>query len=347
MARLKLDFVQVIRSKRKTYYYFRREGYPRKELPGRLGSDEFMRAYAEALREEREEVGASGALPGSMKALAVAWRKSNQFKELKAPSQKSYTRLIDSFIEIHGNKMVKTAEPRHIRAILESMSRTPAQANALRNVLRQMFQFAFDHGWRTDNPVRDIKKLKYKKKPFPTWSEADIEAFEARWPLGTRARLALALLLYTGQRRSDVICMGPKSIHNGSIEVVQEKTEAHLFIPMHPQLLAAIEVGPCGEQAFLVTQTGKPFASGNAFYNWFKECAIKAGVQAKLGPHGLRKAAARRMAEAGCTPHQIASITGHQSLAEVERYTKGVRQRVVAEEAMQRLVGPRECFGNT
>jgi len=43
--------------------------------------------------------------------------------------------------------------------------------------------------------------------------------------------------------------------------------------------------------------------------------------------HGLRKAAARRLAEAGCTEHEIAAITGHASLREVQRYTKAADQK--------------------
>ena len=109
---------------------------------------------------------------------------------------------------------------------------------------------------------------------------------------------------------------------------------------MHPELKEVLEQHPSDREAFLMTQQGKPFASGNAFYNWFKECAIKAGIQAKLGPHGLRKAAARRLAEAGCSTHQIAAITGHKSLAEIERYTKEVNQRRVAAEAVLRLGRP-------
>lgn len=86
-----------------------------------------------------------------------------------------------------------------------------------------------------------------------------------------------------------------------------------------------------------MTQAGQPFASGNAFYNWFKDCAIKAGVQAKLGPHGLRKAAARRLAEAGCTPSEIQAITGHNTLSEVERYTREANQKLLAESAWKKL----------
>lgn len=337
MARIHLKYVQTTLKDREVYYYFRRRGYPRIRLPGHPGSKEFMAAYQKALETDQEQVGASRTIPRSMKALAIAWRASSQFKGLTATSQKTYNRLIENFLEHHGHKAAATAEPRHILAILEVMSDTPAQANALRNVLRQMFQYAFEHGWRQDNPVKDIKKLKYRKTPFPTWSEEDIRIFENFWPIGSRARLALALFLYTGQRRSDVIHMGPARLKNGGIEVVQIKTGKYLLIPMHPDMAEVLSAHEHLGAAFLMTQAGQPFASGNAFYNWFKECAIKAGVQAKLGPHGLRKAAARRLAEAGCTPSEIQAITGHNTLSEVERYTRDANQKLLAESAWKKL----------
>ncbi|WP_395495132.1 tyrosine-type recombinase/integrase [Acetobacter sp. KSO5] len=299
-----------------------------------------MDSYQKALDGKKEEIGASRSLPGSMRLLAATWRTSNSFKALRPQSQKTYARLLDNFVELHGDKSVRTAQPKHIRAILEAMGNTPAQANALRNVLRQLFQYAFENDWRDDNPVRDIKKLKYKKNPIPTWTEDDIEKFENFWAVGTRARLALTLLLYTGQRRSDVIRMGAGDVSDGAIAVMQIKTDVRMQIPMHPDLCEVIDPLPKNAPAFLMTQQGKPFASGNAFYNWFKDCARDAGIEGKLSPHGLRKAAARRMAEAGCTPHQIASITGHQTLAEIERYTKDVQQRVVAEQAVSKLGRP-------
>lgn len=337
---LRLRYVQTVLKEGKPHYYFRRAGFPRATLPGLPGSVEFMRAYEKALKMLPNEIGADRTVPGSMKALAIAWCASSQFAGLRPESQRTYRRLLDGFLAEHGHKSVKNLQPRHLMSILDRMADTPAQANALRNVLRQMLQFAFERGWRDDNPARDVKKLRYTKKPFATWSEDDIAAFEARWPVGSRARLALALLLYTGQRRGDVIRMGPQHVQDGHIEVAQSKTGTRLAIPMHPDLQAAIAAHECGQSAFLVTQAGKPFSSGTAFYNWFRDCAAKAGIRAGLAPHGLRKAAARRLAEAGCTPHQIASITGHQTLAEVERYTKEANQKQLATAAIGHLGKP-------
>ena len=339
MTDLRLRYVHRVMKKGRPYHYFRRPGFPSVALPGLPGSREFMAAYQVALEQERPLIGAGRAPAGSMSAVASAWYGSHRFTGLTAVSQRTYRRLLEGFLAEHGGKPVAAIEPRHLLSILDARSGTPAQANALLNVLRLLLQFAFERGWRRDNPARDVKRLRYTKKPYATWTEADISAFEVRWPLGTRARLALALLLYTGQRRGDVIRMGPQHVRDGSVEVVQGKTGTRLAIPVHAALHAAIAAHEGGHLAFLVTQAGEPFTP-TGFYNWFVDCADKAGLGEGLSPHGLRKAAARRLAEAGCTSHQIAAITGHRTLAEVERYTKEANQRHLAKAAVTRLGRP-------
>ncbi len=315
MTRLRLNYVHRYMKGGRLYHYVRR-GDVNVRLPGDPGSRGFMEAYQAALERKPGPIGADRVAPGSMSAWAAAWYASPGFED--------------------------GLEPHHLVRILDAMAETPAQANALLNVLRQLLQYAFERGWRKDNPARDVRRLRYKKKPFPTWTEEDIAAFEARWPRGTRARLALALLLYTGQRRSDVIGMGPQHLRGDAILVRQQKTGTELEIPLHPDLRAELAEAPKGHLAFLVTEQGRAFASGNAFYNWFVDCARKAGIAKGLSPHGLRKATARRLAEAGCTPHQIAAITGHQSLKEVERYTRAADQRRLAAAVVRLNKPPRK-----
>ncbi|TPG44225.1 hypothetical protein EAH89_27805 [Roseomonas nepalensis] len=339
MTDLRLRYVHRVVKKGRPYHYFRRPGLPSVTLPGLPGSREFMVAYQSALDQKPPPVGAGLAPAGSMSALAASWYGSHRFAALTPVSQRTYCRLLESFLKSHGDKPVAALEARHLLGILDARSGTPAQANALLNVLRLLLQHAFDRGWRKDNPARFVKRLRYTKKPYATWTEADIAAFEERWPLGTRARLALSLLLYTGQRRGDVIRMGPQHVRSGSVEVVQSKTGTRLAIPLHAALRAAMAAHEGGHLAFLVTQAGEPFTA-TGFYNWFVDCAAKAGLSKGLSPHGLRKAAARRLAEAGCTPHQIAAITGHLTLAEVERYTKEANQRDLARAAVTRLGRP-------
>jgi len=144
----------------------------------------------------------------------------------------------------------------------------------------------------------------------------------------------MALLLYTGQRRGDVIRMGYQHIRDGFLHVRQEKTGTELAIPVHPALAAIIADTPRDNMTFVTTKLGGPFRA-SAFSVFFRKSCDGAGLP-HCSAHGLRKAAARRLADAGCTAHEIAAITGHTSLREIERYTKAVNQRRLAEAAMSK-----------
>ena len=84
----------------------------------------------------------------------------------------------------------------------------PVAANSLRKVLRAMMRHAVEIGLRADDPTRDVRAIRVRTDGFHSWNDDEIAQFEKRHPTGTPARLALALLLYTGQRRSDVVRMG-------------------------------------------------------------------------------------------------------------------------------------------
>lgn len=338
MTSLRLKYVHRFRDRHgHVRHYFRRPGHPVTRLPGAPGSAEFMAAYQECLRTESPPSGIAQAIPGSFTALAASWCQDAEFKALSPSSKITYRRIIDAFLEQHGDKPVALIEARHIRDLLKEKSDTPAAANRLRSILRLLLRHAVEHGWRNGNPMTEVRPVRYRKGEFRPWEDDDIARYEARWPAGTREHLALALLLYTGQRRGDVIRMGRQHVKGGSITVRQQKGGGELVIPLHAALKAAIDATPMAHLTFLVTQYGKPFASGNAFYNWFIDRASAAGIEAGLSPHGLRKASARRLTEAGCTTHQIASITGHKTLSEVQRYTRSADQERLAIEAMAKV----------
>ena len=337
MTRIKLKHVHRYAKGGRVYHYFRR-GDVNVRLPGLPGSKEFMEAYQAALEQKPLPIGASKTVPGSMAALAAEWYQSPAFNSLEPASQRTYRAHLEKFLEDYRDDLVADVRAPHLLKIIGKRAGTPAAANALRNVLRQLFQFAFEHGWRADNPMRDVRRLKYKKEPFPTWSEEDVATFEAYWPSGTRARLALYLMLYTGQRRSDVIRMGPQHVRGGHIVITQQKTRVVPAIPIHADLRAELATLKGDHLAFLMTERGAPFASGNAFYNWFKDCVAKAGLSLDLSPHGLRKATCCRLQEAGCTTAEIAAIAG-MSLQMVEHYTKEVNRRRLAAAAVGKWEG--------
>jgi integrase len=138
-------------------------------------------------------------------------------------------------------------------------------------------------------------------------------------------RLAFGLLLYTGQRRGDVIRMGRQHVRGGVLTTRQAKTGVAVAIPIHPELQAILDASKAGHLTFLTTAAGKPF-TGGSFTNWFGASCRDAGLPLGLSAHGLRKAMCWRLAEAGCSTSQIAAISGHATLREVARCTKAADQ---------------------
>ena len=171
---------------------------------------------------------------------------------------------------------------------------------------------------------------------FHTWSEGEVAQFEARHSVGSRGHLALALLLHTGQCRSDVVGMGWQHVRGNKIAVRQQKTNTPLLIPIVPALAQALEAVPRSNLTFLLTERGAAFTSAG-FGNWFRDRCNEAGLR-QCSAHGLRKLAATRLAEAGCSEREIMAITGHRSLSEVSRYTKAAEQSRLAEQAMNRML---------
>jgi integrase len=208
-------------------------------------------------------------------------------------------------------------------------------ANGLRKALRALMKHAVELGLRADDPTRDVKAIRVKSDGYHSWTDAEIDQFEKKHPVGSRARLALALLLYTSQRRSDVVLMGRQHVRDGMLHIRQVKTGAELTIPVHPVLDAIIANTPNEHLTFLTTAFGKPFTAAG-FGNWFREQCNAANLP-HCSAHGLRKAFARRLAEAGCSEHEIGAITGHTSLREIVRYTKAADQERLAVAAMQKV----------
>jgi len=342
LAKLDLKYVQRIKDRHgHVRHYYRRPGVPRMTLPGDVGSAEFMAAYAAAEALGRPDKAPNPAdhnriQPRSIDAMVIEYYRSTDFRDLAPSSQKNYRRILDGLRTGHGAKSAVTIQPHHLNAIFHAMAATPEAARNLRKRLLKAFAVAVDLGWRTDNPVRETKARSRKKVAgHIPWSEQDIAAFKTRWGAGTRERLALYLLLYTGVRRSDVVTLGRQMTKAGRISVVQEKTDVRIWLPIHPDLKAEIDLHPKGT-TFLLTQYGQAFTPAG-FTNWFVERATLAGLVRRT-PHGLRKAQGRRLAEADATSKEIAASLGQTSLGEVETYTRSADQARLADSAMRKLI---------
>ncbi|MFG1241919.1 tyrosine-type recombinase/integrase [Xanthobacter sp. V7C-4] len=322
----------------KPRYYLRRPGCKQVALPGIPFSPEFMAAYAAGMADEvaAMEIGASRSQSGTVAALVASYLSSGQFRALAGTTQQTYRGIIEGVRSEHGEKRVAMLQREHVARLISKKADTPAAANNLLRMLRTLMQFAVDQGWRKDDPTFGVKPIRTKSEGFYTWTEQDIAKFEEHHPAGKRARLAFALLLYTAQRRGDVVRMGRQHIRNGVLTIRQEKTGTLVELPVLPELQAIIDATPNEHMTFLVTEHGKPFTSAG-FGNLFRDWCRQAGVPEACSAHGLRKAASRRLAEAGCTAHEIMAITGHKTLKEVTRYTAAVDRKRLGVAAMAKI----------
>lgn len=333
----------------KVRHYFRKDSGPRIALPAPDEPDFAERYAAAAASEPKPKRPRAPSIIRSAKGtlgwLCRSYFASAEFKLLNPDTQGQRRRLIEHGMRepiAPGSSDVFADFPlgeltyKAVRVLRDRKAEYPNAANNRVKAFGYVFKWGMDA--EPDivkaNPIRDLPKLKVKKGGHHSWSIEEVEQYEKRHPIGTKARLAMALLLYTGQRRSDIVRLGPPMVRDGWIYFRQwknrDRNPVDMAIPILPALRQAIDAtNPIGVKAWLVTGYGKPFTS-NGFGGKFRGWCDEAGLP-HCSAHGLRKAIASRLAELGCSDHEIMSITGHQTLQEVANYTRSARRKKMAE----------------
>lgn len=290
-------------------------------------SDEFSLAYHAWLRGEVDPTPVEKALaktsPYSLALLITIYRSGTRYKALATSSKRTYGRILDGLHREHGEKDVRRLKPRHVRDMRDKPEGATA-GNRLVSVLRILCEEAKEADWIEINPCGEVAKRVHKTKGFHSWTDSEISQFLAYWKPGTMQRLAMMLLLDTGQRSSDVCRMGAQHVRGGVIRVTQQKTGAVLELVLQQSTRAEIARHPTS-LVFIRTAHENPF-SVKGFQKWFSNAATLAGLP-HCSSHGLRKARARMLAERGATTEQIKSVTGHTTDAEVNRYVRAASQK--------------------
>lgn len=330
----------------KERFRYRKTGHKTAMLRGPFNSPEF-KADLKAARS-------AGAAPprlersnaGTVNDLVARYYQSAGFLKAGADRQRVARGIIEGFRAEFGTDYVADFNFDHIEAILLAKAekrqvgkRTvggPVAAQNLHKQLKRLFKYAAKLRMIPSNPAAEADGVEAPKTGGRhTWTEEEIARFRKCYPLGTKPRLALEILLWTGQRRGDAINFGPHHIKGGRIEFVASKGKKVMKLPAAPQLLAAIRAMPSvGIKTFLVTEYGKPF-SKDGFGNWFADRCKESGVPGRA--HGLRKAIARRAAELEATQAMLKAIGGWENDAEVTTYTKDADRARLAEAALNRL----------
>jgi integrase len=344
MTNFELPFVDAQRGRDGLvrYWYFRRNGQ-RWRLPGTPSSQDFMNEYWRLIAETEPSATAERPsdrrdyLRGTFGALVNDYLATGEFKTNLAPrTQAEYRRICEGLQERHGQKPVARLERRHVRQMRDEKAETPGAANSILRMLKILLNFAVDDGLIQASPAAKMKELKVGE--WRSWTDEECAAFEKRWAPGTMQRRAYALAIYTGQRLSDLVAMTRQHRKDGCIHVVaQAKTGEELWIAEHRELTAELARGVAGINYLLTTPTqGKPFST-IYFGSWMAEAIDDAGLPDDCVTHGLRKVAARKLREAGCTEQEIMDVTGHTTSRMVAKYTKGADRKKGAKAAIGKL----------
>ena len=326
----------------KPRWRFRRVGHPTHYFRSPYGSKDFEREYAACLEAEPIKIGADRIPPGSVSDVIARYYGDNAFRDLRDSTKVVYRGVLERFRATFGNDPIKRFDADRIARLMNSMRHKPHAASRLRKLLAQLFIIArrakivppgFD-------PVKDTRAPKAaESEGFHPWTEEELEAFEAKHPLGTKPRLAFALLLYGAQRSGDVRFMTHGSIEGARIRLRQSKTSTAIDVPVVEPLSQALEAGPLGDATLLETKHGDPFTQ-KGFYNLMKRACVDAGIS-HCSPHGLRKSAARRCREAGCSDEEGMAITGHRTVKEYRHYAGAADTAARADAAMSKVMANR------
>lgn len=314
--------------------YLRIPGRKAIALPGAPGSPEWMRAYQDATADA-PGLAASKAKPFSMNDLALRYWQTTGFKGKSDRTRYVERQQIERFLADHGDLSARAVRTHHLDRVFGKMEDRPAAAMDLRKRLRLLFRLAIKLNWRTDNPIDATET--FQLGTHHTWTDEEVAQFQARWPRGTVRRTAFDLLLYTGQRSGDVRQMTWSDVAGGRLRVLaQDKGGQAVNVRLHSDLATTLAAHARKHVVILVTAFGKPFSEAG-FGNWVADSIALAGLPERCVTHGIRKAAMRRLAEAGATDAEIMSISGHRTRKEVTRYTEAANRTKMADKGMAKV----------
>jgi len=312
-------------------FYFRIGKGKRIRLPDNFPSPEFDLAYREALAQEPPKPEAKDPVE-TLAWLVQRYRETNAFQSFAESTKRQRDNILRAVVRNAGHHPYSAITRREI--VKGRDSRLPSAAGNFLKTMRGLFQWALDAGYVDADPTAGVKKPSVRSDGFAVWTDEDIEKFERRWPPGTKERVWLHVLLYTGLRRGDAVKLGRQHVKDGIATIKTEKTGMVVNIPMLPDLEATLKRGPTGDLAFICGESGRPLTK-EGFGNMFRKACNAAGV--KKSAHGLRKIGAVRAAESGLTVNEIEALFGWSGGRMAAHYTKTADRKRLALGAAEKI----------
>ena len=324
------------------WYFCRQRGDRKIRIRAEFGTPEFDAEYQAALSATPQPQ------KGNVKAGSLAWlieryRETADWVALSPATRRNRENHFKQIIKTAGHQPYRAINQAAIVAGRDRRAHTPAQARNYLDAMRGLFKWAKSAQHTSVDPTDGAKNPKRNKGPgFPVWTEVDVEAYYMRWPLGTKERVWIDVLLFTGLRRGDAVKLGRQHVRENIATLRTEKSQGEITVslPILPVLQRTLDAGPTGELAFICGKNGKPFTK-EAFGNAFKE-ACKAANLFNRSAHGCRKIGATRAAEEGATVAQLNAIFGWTGTAMASHYTQAADRKRLAIEAMAKIAGRNE-----
>lgn len=229
-----------------------------------------------------------------------------------------------------------------VKVLRDRKAEYPEAANNRVKAISAAFAWALEDEQPgvTSNPTRDIARIKTSSTGHHTWTEDEVRQFEERHQIGTKARLAMSLILLTGVRRSDVVRLGRPHLRGQELHFIASKNRNRspilMEIPVLPELRTILDGSELGDITFLVTNHRRPFIAAG-FGNWFRERCNEAELS-HCSAHGLRKAGSTRAAENGASAHQLMAMFGWKTIGQAQTYTEKAKRRRLAHAGMPLIV---------
>jgi integrase len=304
-------------------------------LRAEFGTPEFEAEYRAALA--RQEITKGNTSAGTLGWLIDRYRETIAWTGLSMATRRQRENIFKQVLKTAGKEPLTHVTKASIVAGRDRRAATPSQARHFLDAMRGLFRWALDAENVKADPTHGVADPpRAKVGGFPIWREEYVEAYARRWPIGTRQRVWLDVLLYTGLRRGDAVRLGRQHVKDGIATILTEKSgfTIEVSIPILPVLAATLKAGPCSDLAFITGESGRPL-SKESFGNEFRKACRAAGVPGSA--HGLRKVAATRAANNGATVAELEAIFGWTGGRMASLYTRAADRRHLARRAMHKL----------
>lgn len=317
----------------KVRFRFRKRGFTC-YLPGPYASVAFRAAYEEA-NEGAKSPNHSTAANGSFAWLIEHYLRSPKFRNLSDSRKRSIRGELDWLREQVGKWPFARMATLHVEALMAKKA-GPTAANTVKKNLSMLFNFAVKHQLGiTHNPARHADRLKVNPDGYHTWTEAEVDRFLTLHGAGTKARLVALLAINTGMSRQDLTRVGWQNVTGNRIAYRRGKTHVGADLPIMPELSEELRLLPTDRLLFLTHGAKDLPYKPETLGNWFRDRCKAAAVPGSL--HGLRKAGATRLANAGATPDEIRAFLAHATNKEGSTYTGKADRSLLADSGLAKV----------